>query len=184
MLDPVAKPSFESAPSGALRPATAGREAARALGAVPTAPILAAIDFSPFSEKALVWAARTAWSFDADLLALHVVHDSASTPGIYRQTKRHRKHLRRIEEAAVEMMADFLARMGEKHPRLLGEVDHRLEVGLPVTRILEVASDVGAQMIVMGSHGRNGLSRLLLGSSSERVAQLSPIPVTIVKSAG
>ena len=184
MLDPIAKPSFEPAAVAALRCTASERGPARALQSAANAPILAAVDFSPFSEKALVWAARTARSFDAPLLALHVVHDSPSTPNIYRRTKKHRKHLRRIEEAAADMMSDFLERMAEKHPRLLGEVEHRLVVGLPVTRILEAASSLGAQMIVMGSHGRNGLSRLVLGSSSERVAQLSPIPVTIVKSAG
>ncbi len=54
-------------------------------------------------------------------------------------------------------------------------------VGLPITRILEVAEEIGAQLIVMGSHGRTGLPHLLLGSKAEKVAQLSPIPVTIVK---
>ena len=54
-------------------------------------------------------------------------------------------------------------------------------VGLPVTRILEVATKTEAQMIVMGSQGRTGLSHLLLGSKAEKVAQLAPIPVTIVK---
>ena len=77
--------------------------------------------------------------------------------------------------------SDFLARMGDRHPRLLGEVDHRLVIGLPITRILEVASEIDAQMIVMGSRGRNGLARRLLGSKAERVVRLSPIPVTIVK---
>ncbi len=143
-------------------------------------PILAAVDFSSFSERALVWAAQAARRFEAPLLALHVVHDSASSPGYY---LRKNKHLKRIEEAAAEMMSDFLTRMGEEHPRLLGDVDHRLESGLPITRVLEVADDVDAQMIVMGSRGRNGLSRLLLGSVAERVAHLSPIPVTIVKNA-
>ena len=48
-------------------------------------------------------------------------------------------------------------------------------------RILEVAEKSGAQQIVMGSLGRSGLSHLLLGSKAQRVVQLSPIPVTIVK---
>ena len=147
-------------------------------------PILVAIDFSRFSEKALVWAARAAESFGAPLLALHVVHDSASAPGYYDQVKKHKKHLRRIEEAAAEMMEEFLERLRQEHPKLLDGLEHRLVVGLPVNRILEVADQTGARMIVMGSHGRTGLEHLLLGSKAERVARLSPIPVTIVKSAG
>ena len=44
-----------------------------------------------------------------------------------------------------------------------------------------MAAKTEAQMIVMGSQGRTGLSHLLLGSKAEKVAQLAPIPVTIVK---
>ncbi len=146
-------------------------------------PILAAIDFSPFSETALLWAARAAKSFGVPLMALHVVHDPSSAPGYYQHEKKRKKHLKRIEEAAEEMMEEFLERMSKKHPKLLGKLDNRLVVGLPITRILEVAEDIDAQLIVMGSRGRTGLPHLLLGSKAEKVVQLSPIPVTIVKNA-
>jgi nucleotide-binding universal stress UspA family protein len=53
--------------------------------------------------------------------------------------------------------------------------------GLPTTRILEVAESKNAIMIVMGSKGRGGIKRLLLGSVAERVVQLSPLPVTVAK---
>ena len=143
-------------------------------------PILAAVDFSHHSEEALVWAARTARSFDAPLVVLHVVHDPSSAPGYY-QERKHKKHLKRLEEAAAEMMDEFLGRMSKRHPKLLAKLDRRLVVGLPITRILEVAESIEAQLIVMGSRGRTGLPHLLLGSKAEKVAQLSPIPVTIVK---
>lgn len=144
-------------------------------------PILVAIDFSPCSESALIWAARLAARLDVPLVVLHVVHDRAEQPGYYDQVKKRKKHLRRIEEAAAEMMSDFLTRQKKKNPGLLDEMDSRLVLGLPVTRILEVAERIGAQMIVMGSQGRTGLSHLLLGSKAERVVQLAPVPVTIVK---
>ena len=54
-------------------------------------------------------------------------------------------------------------------------------VGTFVTRILEVARKKNAYMIIIGSHGRTGLSHLLVGSKAERVVQLSTIPVTVVK---
>jgi len=50
-----------------------------------------------------------------------------------------------------------------------------------VNRILEVAEQNHARMIVMGSQGRTGLKHALLGSKAEQVVHLSPIPVTIVK---
>ena len=147
-----------------------------------TKPILVAVDFSEFSEQALLWAARAARSFGAPLVVLYVVHDPSSAPGYDKLERPGKKHLRRSEEAASEMMEDFLDQMTKKHRKLLDKMSRRLVVGLPITRILEVADDVDAQLIVMGSHGRTGLPHLLLGSKAERVAQLSPIPVTIVKS--
>ena len=144
-------------------------------------PILVAIDFSPFSETALLWAARAARSFGVPLTILHVVHDPSSAPGYYQHEKKRKKHLKRIEEAAEEMMEEFLERMSKQHPKLLGDLDSLMVVGLPITRILEVAKEIDAQLIVMGSRGRTGLPHLLLGSKAEKVAQLSPVLVTIVK---
>lgn len=143
-------------------------------------PVLVAVDFSAHSEATLLWAAGAARSFGAPLVVLHVVHDPGSVPGYYKHAKKRKKHLVRIEEAAREMMKDFLGRMRSSHPDL-GELENRLVVGLPTTRILEVAEEVGAQLIVMGSHGRSGLPHVLLGSKAEKVVQLSQIPVTIVK---
>lgn len=144
-------------------------------------PILVAVDFSPSSERALLWAAHAAKCLGVPLVALHVVHDPESAPGYYQRSRKRNKHLKRIEEAAAEMMAELVDRMAAEHPDLLGELDHRLVVGLPVTRVLEVGSEIDAQMIVVGSHGRTGLSHLLLGSKAEKIAQLAPVPVTIVK---
>ena len=56
-----------------------------------------------------------------------------------------------------------------------------LVIGTPVTRILEIAKKKKASMIILSSHGRTGLSHLLVGSKAERVVQLSPIPVLVVK---
>ena len=57
-----------------------------------------------------------------------------------------------------------------------------LVVGTPVSRIIEVAEKRQANMIIVGSHGRTGLSRALIGSKAERLVRLSPIPVIVIKS--
>jgi universal stress protein A len=144
-------------------------------------PILVTIDFSPFSERALSWAARAARCFDAPLVVLHVVHDPESDPGYYRRSLAEDEPLQRLEEAASEMMTEFLERMSQQSPPLPHDLERRLVIGVPATRILEVAKEIDAQLIVMGSHGRTGLSHALLGSKALSDAQLSPIPVTIVK---
>jgi nucleotide-binding universal stress UspA family protein len=146
-------------------------------------PILVAIDFSEHSAGALLWAADAAECFDAPVLLLHVVHDPESSPGYYLNAKRRKKLLRRIEEAAEEMMAEFVRETLKKHPTVkkIKELEALLVIGLPVTRILEIAKKREARLIVVGSQGRTGLPHLLLGSKALKVAQLSPIPVTIVK---
>ena len=145
-------------------------------------PILVPVDFSPHSAAALVWAAKLSDCLATPLLVLHVAHDPEAAPGYYVRSKR-KKHLRRIEEAASEMMGEFLEQVTEDNPdcKRLQKLESVLVLGLPVTRILEVAGETDASMIVMGSQGRTGLPHLLLGSKAERIAQLSPVPVTVVK---
>ena len=145
-------------------------------------PILVAIDFSVHSEAALLWAAQTAQSFDAPLLVLHVIHDPEAAPGYYAHADAS-GYVRGMEEVAKQMLADFMERFRKENPTLAPLADARTELvaGLPATRILEVAENEDARLIVMGSQGRTGLRHLLLGSKAERVAQLSTRPVTIVK---
>jgi len=55
------------------------------------------------------------------------------------------------------------------------------EVGRPSRTIVDFAEEEGLEHIVMGSHGRSGVSRILLGSVAENVVRRSPMPVTIVR---
>lgn len=144
-------------------------------------PVLAAIDLSPASVDVVRWAADAATRFDARLVVLHVVHDPGSVEVYGHQVPKNAKHVRRLQDKASDKLSEFLARVDADGIGNNGNIEHRLVTGLPASRILEVADQIDAQMIVMGSHGRTGLQRLLLGSKAEKVAQLSPIPVTIVK---
>lgn len=144
-------------------------------------PILVAVDFSPHSESALAWAARAARAFEVSMIVLHVVHDPESTPGSYAQMDD--GGTRSMEQAARGMLEEFLSRARSRGVDL-GRSKSAVAVGLPANRIVEVADLEGAQLIVVGSQGRTGLAHVLLGSKAERVAQLSPVPVTIVKTAG
>ena len=147
--------------------------------------LLVAVDFTSFSEKALVFASELAAKIKAQLLVLHVIHDPAEAPGFYAQKGKKKKFLQSMEEAAEEMMEQFLAKMRKDFTdqRPIQEAVPLLVVGTPVTRILEIAKKKKVYMIIIGSHGRTGLSHLLVGSKAERVVQLSPIPVTVVKCA-
>mgnify|MGYP001080074740 CR=1 FL=1 len=144
--------------------------------------ILVPIDFSKHSEKALLFAARLAKGLSMELLILHVVHDPADDPGYYHHRKV-KKLVQRIEVDAQEMMSSFLEKLVKKHPKvtLFKTATPKLVIGLPVTRIIELAEKTQPFMIVLGSQGRTGLSRMLIGSKAETVLRLASTPVTIVK---
>ena len=144
-------------------------------------PILVAIDFSDDSEAALLWAHNYMKCIHSPLIILHVVHDPAYTPGFYRSKEDDWSEP--ITAAANRMAEDFMKRMFEKYPALSSIHNARLEFvqGLPPGRIVEFSEKEQAQIIVMGGCGRSGLSHILLGSVAERVAQISKIPVVIVK---
>ena len=144
--------------------------------------IIVPVDFSPHSEAALLLACRLADCFRTKPLVLHVVHDPGNMPGYYAKSLK-KKHMARIEDAAADMLADFLKRVARGNSMVKGvaQVDSMLVTGIPTNRILEVAKKEQATMIVMGSKGRTGVKHLLLGSVAEHVVQLSPIPVTVAK---
>ena len=91
--------------------------------------------------------------------------------------------MRRMEDVAAEMLDEFFHKMQKEYSDLvaLKQATTMLVVGLPVNRILESAEKINARMIVMGSQGRTGLARAMLGSKAEQVVRLAPIPVMIVK---
>ncbi len=145
-------------------------------------PILVPVDFSPDSELALLKACELGECMLAPVVVLHVVHNPEILQGYYaRFTKK--KHLTRMEDVAGEMLDEFIRKVRKAHPHieLLKKIETLLVVGLPVTRILEVADKIRAAMVVMGSQGHTGLKYLMLGSKAEQVVRLCPLPVTIVK---
>jgi len=146
--------------------------------------LLVPVDFTTFSEEALLFASELAEKLGAEVLVLHVIHDPLEAPGFYAHKGKKKKFLRSMEEAAEEMMDEFLKKMRNNHHEQapIKKAIPLLVVGTPVTRILEIAEKKQARMIIIGSHGRTGLSHLLIGSKAEQVVRLSPIPVTVVKS--
>jgi nucleotide-binding universal stress UspA family protein len=61
------------------------------------------------------------------------------------------------------------------------EIETDVVVGRPAETILEYVDDHDVDAVIMGSHGRDGLSRILLGSVAETVVRRSPVPVTVVR---
>ena len=86
-----------------------------------------------------------------------------------------RKHLKGAAVAAGDHLRQFAS-------RTLGEVPIATQIveALPVDGILQAARNISADLIVMGTHGRSGFNRLMLGSVAERILRASEIPVLTV----
>lgn len=83
---------------------------------------------------------------------------------------------------AAEGTADRVVRKAQEHATKSGAtLRTAVEEGHPADRIAAYAADNDADRIVMGSHGRSGFTRLLLGSPSEAVARRSSVPVTTIQ---
>ncbi len=145
--------------------------------------LLVAVDFTSYSETATLFASRLARKLNARLLILHVIHDPAEAPGFYVTKDKTSAYLQTMEETANDMMTAFLDKLCNANPEEgpLQKAKSLLVVGTPAVRIVEVAQKENVDMIVVGSHGRTGLSGLMIGSKAERVVKLAPIPVTVVK---
>ena len=144
--------------------------------------LVAAIDFSENSRSALFFAATLADRLQSRLTILHVIHDPVSSPGYYVRDSG-TEEFQTIEELAKGKFKEFMNEIQKDNPDIKSLVyaETLLVSGIPVPRILEVVENINPDMVIMGSLGRTGLAHVLLGSKVERVAQLCPVPVTIVK---
>jgi nucleotide-binding universal stress UspA family protein len=86
-------------------------------------------------------------------------------------------------DIAEEMLDELLTKLRGKHPDLtaLKTARTRLVQGLPGARIIEIAAQERAAMILMGTHGRSGIAHFLQGSVAEHVSKHARVPVTTVR---
>ncbi|MFB6228777.1 MAG: universal stress protein [Halobacteriales archaeon] len=135
--------------------------------------VLVPVDGSQQAEEA-VDHADSAFP-DAEIVLIHVIdpidagYDPESVvPGYSEDWYASR------EERAEELFEETRERMGR-------EFETTVEVGRPARKIVEYAKAEDIDHIVMGSHGRSGVARILLGSVAETVVRRSPVPVTVVR---
>lgn len=143
--------------------------------ALPFRRILAPVDLDENSLAALEVAAHLARQSAAEVYLLHVV-GLAIPPG---EAPFELETLRPREEAARDKLREIAARQ-------LAQVTHHLEtrIGDPATAIVMAANTLAADLIVMATHGRRGIARMLLGSVAEKVVRESHCPVLTVRAAG
>lgn len=141
--------------------------------------ILVPVDGSPTSTTALTSALQLARDGGGRVRLLYCVDELAYALTGYEYVDNMSGLLRQDGERILAQAADIARSAGvevethlvERMPQRLGET------------VAEDAAEWGADLVVVGSHGRRGLRRLLLGSGAEQIVRLAPTPVLVVRSA-
>ena len=142
--------------------------------------ILLAIDDSKFSEAALRMLIAQNQPAKTKVQLLHVV-EPLEAPFYPELTPPYPVSLRDIENQRQKAGRNLAAKAAAKLRAAGFKVNTSVRVGHPRTSIVDVAAKWHAELIIVGSHGRSGLDRLLLGSVSESVARHAPCSVQIVR---
>lgn len=139
--------------------------------------VLVPVDDSDRATRALEFALEH--YPDASITALHVINPSefpagGFESGITTDVEQLRENKRKHAEKLLENVSERVADRGV-------EIETAIETGRPARAIVDYAEDNDVDIITIGSHGRTGASRVLLGSVAETVARRSPVPVTVVR---
>jgi nucleotide-binding universal stress UspA family protein len=139
--------------------------------------ILCPIDFSEFSMRAYSYALSLAEHYRAKLVAQHIVElwrypyaDYAASAGDYAEFSR------ALREGGKERLREFVKK--HTHDEIRPELV--VHAGIAADSILSFAQEWKADLIVMGTHGRRGFDRLVLGSVTDRVMRTAPCPVLAI----
>lgn len=136
--------------------------------------ILVAIDSEPIAARAADTAAEFARLAGAELAFVHVIDDALVNPAD--TAVQPAVLVASAKEEAKKLIADFRRRLPPPAAAL-----EFVAIGKPATEIVSAATEWPADLIVIGSHGRGGIKRALLGSVAEGVMRHAPCPVLIVR---
>lgn len=143
----------------------------------PFDKILTAIDFSENSELAFDYAMTMATQFNSQLTIMHVINEPVDLRGFYVPHISFEQLEKEIEESAAKMMESFCSSK-------LGSFSNYQKVivsGIPYEEITRKADEIGASLIILGTHGRTGLDHILFGSTAERVVRSAVCPVMTIR---
>lgn len=143
----------------------------------PPKVILVAIDFSNASRRALQWALDYARHAPCHLHTVHVVEKRWKLTDLHADLDTLRAELVDVHDAAVAELAplvddDTRTRVGSLHEHVV--------LGDPAPEVVRLAQELGAELLVVGSHGGDAMHRLLVGSVASRVVRDAPCPVVVV----
>jgi universal stress protein A len=139
--------------------------------------IVVPTDFSGCAEEAWGLAQRLAAALGSELVLAHVLVETPlfeEGPFTMERTRRVYEAARKWAEESIEQWAGTARGKGLN-------IRTALRTGVPYREIVALATDERADLVLMGTHGRGGLDRALLGSVADRVIRLAPCPVLTVR---
>lgn len=149
--------------------------------------ILAPTDMSDSSRAGVRYALELATTLGAEVTVYHVVSsDELMSQSGQSKNLKPRHSTERVHPLSfiIEKYEIALARfLGKNFKEIIPRVNirERVEMGIPDTNIVERAKAEGADIIIISTHGRTGLSHVLLGSVTEKVVRNAPCPVISVR---
>ena len=142
--------------------------------------VLIAIDQSPFSEAALQSVLARPWPPNSEFKVLHVVEPPSLLMG--REMGGYDPEFEAVWKALREQAKELVEKAANKVRAARLPVSTELVEGDPKAQIIDIANEWKADMIVLGSHGRTGVGRFLMGSVSQDVVRHAHCSVEIIRS--
>ncbi len=139
--------------------------------------ILYPIDFSECSYQVLPYVLYVAEKYDAEIYLLYVVDDLRQFAGMHVP---HTSISDFIEQAMVES-EKMLDKICDEHLQSCPNFQRRLVMGDPRVEIFKMVESEKIDLVIMGSHSRRGLERIIFGSVAEYVVKNASVPVLTVK---
>ncbi len=138
--------------------------------------ILVPVDFGDSSKEALVYALGLAKQYGAELTLLHTWEVPVYGYGAMEFSAI--DMLTPIQGAATAQLDALVAEVKREHAETKG----MLARGVPWREVLTFIEESKPDLVVMGTHGRRGVGRAILGSVAEKIVRMSPVPVLTVRS--
>jgi len=139
--------------------------------------ILVPVDFSSSSNKAFLYAREMGECWDGELHLIHILDTEFLSGAVHITIEPLEESVAKWEKRAEEKLKAIYSEKGGE--QLRGEI--HLRRGKPHEEILKIAKELDVDMIVIGSHGRQGLERAIFGSVAEKVTRMANCPVLVIK---
>jgi nucleotide-binding universal stress UspA family protein len=139
--------------------------------------ILFPTDFSEGSSQALQYAVDMTKKYGAKLYVVHVIYDIAKGTGWYVPHVSMDQMYKDIQEGAKKELEKFgVEGLGE-----VKDIERTVLTGVPHEEVMNFAKKNKIDLIIMGTHGRKGIDRILFGSTAAQIVRFAPCPVLTVR---